>query len=171
MSYWNEIYYNYLTLKIKKMKNLKLLSAVFAFVFAFSSCSKDEALTKQEMLTGKWEFSKTGYISDTGVETTTDYNHECTTQKDFYQFLEGGIYNEGYYSGCSLELSTGTWSLSENMLSRAFDGAVISGSWEIIELTSTTLKLKITYLKEIASPAKGAGTTGFGENIYIFTKA
>jgi hypothetical protein len=45
-----------------------LLTTVLAFVIAFTSCSKEDekVLTKQEMLTGKWAFSKTGYITDAG---------------------------------------------------------------------------------------------------------
>lgn len=154
------------------MKNLKLLSAVFAFVFAFSSCSKDDdkVLTKQEMLTGKWEFSKTGYITDAGVETIGDYSHACTTQKDFYQFSAGGIFKEEYYSynDCSLDLSTGKWSLSENKLSITFDGSVGSESYEIIELTSTTLKLKYIYSIATTATKKFASMR---DNIFIFTKA
>jgi hypothetical protein len=97
----------------------------------------------------------------------TNYIHECATQKDFYQFLEEGIYKEGYYYDCSLDLSSVTWSLSENMMSKALESSEVTGSFEIIALTSTTLKLKINSSKEIASPAKLAVE---GTRIYIFTK-
>jgi Lipocalin-like domain len=137
------------------MKPLKLLLIVLllAGLLELSSCSKknDEVtLTKSELLeTHTWKLTK---IKVSGVESAPD---ACSLD-DVYTFLDTGVYkqDEGP-SKCEPsdpQTTTGTWEFTSNETKIKVSyggGAVIIFEKEIVELTSTTMRLKYNFLIDI----------------------
>lgn len=99
------------------MKNKFTLSMmVLTLVFGFMACSdKDEDLTgdkAKEALIGKWTF-----VSSTEDGETYDYEHECSSKKDYVEFQGNGTFKiVDYYEDCSEETGLGTYSVSDNKL-------------------------------------------------------
>lgn len=99
------------------MKNKFTLSMmVLTLVFGFMACSdKDEDLTgdkAKEALIGKWTF-----VSSTEDGENYDYEHECSSKKDYIEFQSNGTFRSIYYDDeCSEEVDTGTYSVSGNKL-------------------------------------------------------
>jgi len=99
------------------MKNKFTLSMmVLTLVFGFMACSdKDEDLTgdkAKEALIGKWTF-----VSSTEDGENYDYEHECSSKKDYIEFQSNGTFRSIYYDDeCSEEVDTGTYSVNGNKL-------------------------------------------------------
>jgi hypothetical protein len=121
---------------------MKKLTIFAFFVAILSSCNNDDTtttVTENPTIVGKWEFSKEGTLSSNGQEVMENYINECSTKKDYIQFLESGVYNDYFYGTNSAELvDTGNWSKSGNMLTNVTENETV----EIIELTATSLKIK-----------------------------
>jgi len=121
------------------MKKLLLVSFVAIALF---SCSKDDdsSSSSSSNIEGKWAFSKEGAIVS-GNEVLADYEHECTTKKDYIELVAGGVANDVYYpSDCVADVTTGTWTKSGNNVTMTVGG--MSQTAEIVTLNATTLKVK-----------------------------
>lgn len=121
---------------------MKKLTIFAFFVAILSSCNNDDTtttVTENPTIVGKWEFSKEGTLSSNGQEVMENYINECSTKKDYIQFLESGVYNDYFYgTNCSELVDTGNWTKSGNMLTNVTENETV----EIIELTATSLKIK-----------------------------
>lgn len=120
---------------------MKKLTIFAFFVAILSSCNNDDtttSVTENPTIVGKWEFSKEGTISN-GQEVMENYINECSTKKDYIQFLESGVYNDYFYgTNCAELVDTGNWTKSGNMLTNVTENETV----EILELTATSLKIK-----------------------------
>ncbi len=125
-----------------KLKKLFLILPVI--IFCMYSCKKSDStlVTVAVTLEGKWQYTKTGTISN-NQEILTDYQHTAGCTKDYLEILIGGILKSHEFANpnCQETINTGTWTKSNNSLTVAYPSQpVING--EILELTSTTLKTK-----------------------------
>ncbi|MET2996876.1 lipocalin family protein [Flavobacterium columnare] len=140
------------------MHNLKNLFLVLSILLlGLSSCSKDDdstPITSVASLEGKWQLTKEGGIIN-NQEVLTDYQHTSGCAKDYMEFLSGNITKEHYFKNpnCQETIDTGTWNKTNNSVVITFTNVPTptNVNFEILELTSTTLKMKfvrsgITYL-------------------------
>jgi hypothetical protein len=130
------------------MKNTLKFASVFLLVtLSLISCSKDDdGPSTSGNIVGKWEFFKEGEIIN-GNEILTNYEHQAGCTKDNTEFnTDGSFVDSYYYEECESEISMGTYTKSGNTLTRndGFDDF----SYTIVELNSTTLKVKETYNDE-----------------------
>lgn len=126
---------------MKKFKQLVLLFLVASVTLV--SCNKDD--DKEASIEGSWEFSKVGTLVS-GQEFLVDYDHTTGCSKDYTEIIAGGTVKDHYFedlgNGCEEGIDNGTWSRSGNNITVNFSGEVTTA--EILELSSTTLKLKAT---------------------------
>jgi Lipocalin-like domain len=122
------------------MKNAKLiLAALFVSATVFTACSKDDDKTTAAPLEGKWYLSKVG-ASVSGVEQLNAYTNECSTKKDYVEFVTGGVFNSvSYDDTCTADTSTGTWTRNGNTITTVSDGETDVET--ITNLTSSELKI------------------------------
>lgn len=127
------------------MKNFKKLVLLFLVASTtLVSCNKDDD-SSSGSIEGSWEFSKVGTII-AGEEFLVDYDHTPGCNKDYTEIIAGGTLKDHYFedngSGCEEGIDNGTWSRSGNNITVNFNGDVSIA--EILELSSSTLKLKAT---------------------------
>ncbi|HEY5510472.1 MAG TPA: lipocalin family protein [Prolixibacteraceae bacterium] len=107
-----------------------LFIALTLFVFILSSCKKDEAKSRSEMLTGaKWK------LSSMKINGVAEPIEDCS-KDDFFIFTSGGTCtsNPGANKCYSDEVvETSTWSLSSDEKSITIDGNTAT----IVELTQS----------------------------------
>ena len=120
---------------------------VSTLVLGLTSCSKDDDSSSSSTgLEGRWEYSQEGAIVG-GQEVLAPYEHECSSQKDYTEFLAGGVMKDYYFdTNCTQDLSQGTWTKSGNSLAVNFGGEIATA--EIVTLNATTLKVKIVFSGE-----------------------
>lgn len=114
---------------------MKKIVVLFLAVLSLGvvSCSSDD--DSGASIHGKWYFNKVGFGT-----FLIDYDHECTTQKDYFEFLASGILNEANHDvNCEASVESGTWAKTGNQLSISFDDEDLV--FEIVELKKSTLKL------------------------------
>lgn len=140
-----------------KLKNLAVVLSI-AFI-GLSSCSKDSDSGSGTggTLQGKWQFSKEGVMVN-NQEVLEDYEHASGCTKDYTEILANNVIRDHYFDNpnCEETIDLGTWARSNNNLVFTFPDDYVT-SLEILELTSTTLKVKsvdegvtyITVLKRI----------------------
>ncbi|MEW5677069.1 lipocalin family protein [Flavobacterium enshiense] len=122
----------------------KVLLLVSFLAIGFTSCNKDDDSSDAAPanIEGKWAYTKSGAIVN-GQEVLANYEHECTTKKDYLELLTGGVANDVYYpSDCVADAIAGTWSRTGNVLTRTIDG--VTTNEEVYVLNATTLKVKYT---------------------------
>ena len=111
---------------------------VSTFVLGLTSCDKDDD-SSSTGIEGKWEYSQSGTIV-AGQETLGPYDHECSSQKDYTEFLSGGVIKDYFFDiDCVQNLIQGTWSKSGNTLTINIDGETVNA--QILTLNATTLKV------------------------------
>jgi hypothetical protein len=81
------------------MKKLLLLSSILLILF--NSCSSDD---ENPNLLGKWYYYKRTEIIN-GQQEESLHTHECSTKKDYIEFLEGTFNNVIYNNLCNLDLN------------------------------------------------------------------
>lgn len=120
----------------------------FFSVFVLSSCSSSDSENNstEAQLVGKWETYQVGIFPVgtviTGNEQLYDFNFACSTFKDYVQFGSQGTAKVATYnSSCSEQANIGTY-IKTDMLINFYSNGNYDGSWEIISLTNTTLKVK-----------------------------
>ncbi|WP_444647567.1 lipocalin family protein [Flavobacterium columnare] len=132
---------------MRTMHNLKNLFLVLSILLlGLSSCSKDDdstPITSVPSLEGKWQFTKDGGIIN-NQEVLTDYQHTSGCAKDYIEFLSGNIIKEHYFDilNCQEVIYTGTWNKTNNSGVITYTNDPTNVNFEILELTSTTLKMK-----------------------------
>ena len=122
-------------------KSKKLFLLVSLMFLSLMSCSKDD--DSSASIEGKWQFTKEGEIVN-NREVLTNYVHASGCTKDYTEILAGGVIKDHYFDNpnCQETIDTGSWTKSNNMLSVSFQNEpAVNG--EILELTNTTLKVKI----------------------------
>ena len=146
---------------MKKSILLSLLSVSFLI-----SCSKNDDNTPSTpvpSIVGKWD------LKAKMVGTTAVALYPCEEQYNQYQFFENlsAIEDEGYTNGgtsCTHYTYNETYTIANNKLTiietSSIGQYVYEYRFNILELTSTKLKLKIYYTNE-----KHNGTLTFEENI------
>ncbi|WP_146917251.1 lipocalin family protein, partial [Flavobacterium columnare] len=73
-----------------------------------------------------------------------DYQHTSGCAKDYMEFLSGNIIKEHYFDllNCKEVIYTGTWNKTNNSGVITYTDDPTNVNFEILELTSTTLKMK-----------------------------
>ena len=126
-----------------KLKNLAVVLSI-AFI-GLSSCSKDSDSDSATggALEGKWQFTKEGVVVN-NQEVLDNYAHTSGCTKDYTEILAGNIIRDHYFDNpnCQETIDVGTWTRSNNNLVFTFPDDNVT-SLEILELTSTTLKVKM----------------------------
>ena len=135
-------------------KLISLFSISFLMLQACSSSSNDNNASSSQLV-GKWEAYQVGSFPPgteiTNLTTLGDYLFECQTPtfRDYWQFGSQGSFKAvTYNSSCAEGGGIGTYSKTDNILN-IYQNNVFQVSWEILSLTSTTLKVKYP------SPASG----------------
>lgn len=158
------------------MRKVKLIQSAIViltvlFITTIVSCKKDDSTspkTKTEIISGKNFFMKaltvSPAVSINGIPVTDFFVllPACSTD-DFTVYNANGTvtYDEGL-TKCEPDdpqTQTGTWSFTENetKISETFDGE--TQSYNLIELTETTLKMSYSIVEDF----------GDGEKSYTFT--
>jgi hypothetical protein len=126
---------------------LYLLSVTFLII---QSCSSDnsDGNSSTPQLVGKWEVFQVGeFPPGTSINSSTplmNFQFECSTKKDYYQFGSQGSFKAvTYNSSCAEGGGIGTYTKTDNFIS-VYQNNVLQVTWEIITLTNTTLKIKET---------------------------
>lgn len=132
------------------MKKLTVLFlSAMTLGLSVSSCSSDDDDKKSASIEGKWEITKAGLIVG-GQEALADYENEggCTIPTMQYnadgKFID--ITSEYWDSQCSTYQETGTYKKDGNTLTLKYDDD--EAKLDILELTESTLKVKMTYSEE-----------------------
>ncbi|MCF6129698.1 lipocalin family protein [Flavobacterium sp. AS60] len=119
---------------MKKIK-LAILAILSGFMF---SCSSDDGPTTSGELTGKWYYKE--YLV---AGETIPYDDHEVCGKDYIQFnADGTGLNVDVWS-CTEDVAFFTYTRSGNNITVTSDGQ--SDTARITELSSTTLKVKVTY--------------------------
>jgi hypothetical protein len=130
---------------MKKISILFLLTLILGITFA--SCTKDDSgSVDMNYIVAKWNFEKSTATSGAfTLPYSTDYfKNEDDCNKDYVEFIAGGVAKYGNYtSGCAFEEKTGTWSQSGNTITISVSGTSFDGTFNVANLSSTDLLLKI----------------------------
>lgn len=124
-------------------KRILLFVSIVSLSLTFNSCSKDDdnGSSTSGNIAGKWIYLKQGEIVG-GEEVLYPYENSCSSENDFTQIYSNGTLRDVYYnSACSESIDNATWTRSGNMITVSY-GPGESSTSEIIELTSTKLKVK-----------------------------
>ena len=125
------------------MKKINTLIVLFSLSILVSSCSKDKKVAPLE---GKWEITRSGILVN-GNEFVFPYEHTPGCDKDFVEFIAVCIYRQHFFeienTDCETFIESGVWSRSGNSIAIVIDGDLSLA--DIMVLTETSLKLKITY--------------------------
>lgn len=124
------------------MKKLKLIICTVVLAgLSLASCSSDDGPGVPPTIVGKWKYNKTITTVNNGNPTTTNYpNHEPNCEKDYQEFIEGGVFkdvvwNKNSENQCVIDDSdTSTWSKADNALT--IDGEV----YTITKLNNSELR-------------------------------
>lgn len=133
------------------MKKLKVLFLSLVAVLSISSCSNDDdnsqttgstGLTTSGSIVGKWELSQEGET----LTTLEPVENEGSCGSDLVEIKTGGTFKStgfDYYDAiCHPYTGEGTWVKTNNTLTiKEGDDTIV---FEIIELSSSTMKLKET---------------------------
>lgn len=128
------------------MKKAMFLVTILFLILSSCSSGGSDSTSTDAQLVGKWEvFQGAVYPAGTvitGNEPLTNFNFACPTQKDYAQFgSEGTAKVVTYNSACSEEPNIGTYTKTDFLIN-FYQSGVYDGSWEIISLNNTTLKVK-----------------------------
>ncbi|MBF01329.1 MAG: hypothetical protein CMP77_15320 [Flavobacterium sp.] len=124
------------------MKKLLMVSALALAGLTFTACGDDDGGGSSASLEGKWYFSKTGTAVG-GQEAFIDYDHEEGCEKDYVEFVEGGVYRDvSHWSDCETDVETDSWSRSGNTITIGEGTDAVSGT--IKKLTGSELRVSTT---------------------------
>ncbi|MFA9190064.1 lipocalin family protein [Flavobacterium sp. FZUC8N2.13] len=131
---------------MKKTSILFLLTLMILGI-TFASCTKDDSgPVDMNYIAAKWNFDKSTATSGAfTVPYSTDYfKNEEGCNKDYIELNALGIAKYGNYtSDCEFEEKIGTWSQSGNKITIAITGTSFNGTFNVANLSSTDLLLKI----------------------------
>ena len=129
------------------MKKVIFLASIL--LLTLSSCSSGDSsgsTSSDSQLVGKWEVYQVRTFPAgtviTGNEQLYDFAFACSTQKDYAQFGSQGTAKVATYnSSCSEESNIGTYTKTDFLINFYHDSQ-FDGSWEILTLNNTSLKVK-----------------------------
>ncbi|MBP8156991.1 MAG: lipocalin family protein [Flavobacterium sp.] len=119
------------------MKKLNLLSLAILSSFAIS-CSSDDGPTTSGDLLGKWYYKEYKVAGE-----TIPYDDHEACGKDYVQFNADGTGANVDIWDCQMDAAFFTYTKSGNSITATSDG--VSDTVQIVELSATTLKVKISY--------------------------
>jgi hypothetical protein len=132
------------------MKKISVLFVCALVLSTFlSSCSSDDdsPSTSSFEIEGKWNYNKLSY-NQNGI-TTPEVDHpenEVGCSKDYVEFKAGGILTLGdYTTGCAFTQHSGTWTKTGNNMTASAPSLGMSDTFEIVSVTATELKLRVTH--------------------------
>jgi hypothetical protein len=144
-----ENYFFYTSQKFNTMKNI--LFAFLLCVLLFGCSKKDSTPSSgnnasSALLVAKWEpYQLRSFPPGTvinGSEPLLNYQFECPTIKDYCQFGSQGSFKNVFYDNrCAEDGGIGNYTKIDNTIN-IFKNNVLEETWEIISLTSSTLKIK-----------------------------
>ncbi|TDO78013.1 lipocalin-like protein [Flavobacterium chryseum] len=129
------------------MKKLSILFlSVLALGLSTSSCSSDD--DNEGTLEGKWELTEVGVGYD-GKEAVGPVQNEGGCKTEIAEYLQDGKFTDTYseYTNdkCNTSSETGTWTKDGSKITRKYTGDDETEVLEVLELTGSRLKTKITY--------------------------
>lgn len=140
---------------MKKILKYLFVSAVLIFL---NSCSKDDVYeVKQENnIVGKWEFKKIITYNELNQEVYQDYNHACSSSKDYIQLSANNLFVSSHAtSDCIVENESKSYTYTDNII-RLYSGEIqATYQIKIVSLSDTELKLK--YENSSTSPTGKSG--------------
>lgn len=117
-----------------------------ALGLSMTSCSSDDK-NSSGSIEGKWTPVKMGTIL-AGQEILSDIPNEGKCDSDIMEFIAGGKFTDLTYEffnkKCTSSTDNGTWSLKDKTLTTTYDGDTEVNTFEVMELTKSTLKIKQT---------------------------
>lgn len=128
------------------MKKLSILFvSVLTLGLAVTSCSSDD--DNSGSIEGKWAPVKMGTLIN-GQELLVAIPNEGKCDSDITEFKTDGKFTELSYefydNKCNSSTDNGTWTLKDKTLSTTYSGDTSAETFEVLELTKSTLKLKYT---------------------------
>jgi hypothetical protein len=131
-----------------KKNSVLFVCTLVLSTFLFSCSNEDNPTTSSSLaIEGKWNYNKLSYTQN-GI-TTPEVDHpenEVGCSKDYVEFKAGGILNIGdYTTGCAFAQYPGTWTKTGNNLTASAPSVGMSDTFEILSVTATELKLKVTH--------------------------
>ncbi len=122
------------------MKKLNVLFLSMLTLATITSCSNDDE--KSASLVGNWEITQEGET----LATLEAVENEGGCGPTIIQFSQGGTFSENgseyYDSECNDYSDPGIWSKNDNTLTVKYNDNDETLSFEILELTNSTLKIK-----------------------------
>ncbi|NDI98235.1 hypothetical protein GWA97_04025 [Flavobacterium sp. LaA7.5] len=125
------------------MKKVFLFAAIAFAGLTITSCSSDDD-GGGASIEGKWYYSEEG-LSSGGQEVLQDYtDHEAGCEKDYIEFVEGGVFRDvDFFNGeCEFDTETSTWTRNGNTLTIGTGTDAESGT--IATLSGSTLKITVS---------------------------
>lgn len=113
------------------MKKITMfLFALFAVSATFVSCNDDDNNATNEdqgVLEGKWYYSEQGIGTiDWNTVEYTNYQHMTGCEKDYVEFVEGGVYHDVMHvENCDTETYTTVWSRTGDVVVIDTDGDAV----------------------------------------------
>lgn len=128
---------------------MKKLSIIFVSILTLGlttvSCSSDDDKDNGS-LEGKWEVTEQGVIFN-GIEKLEAYDNEGGCEIPSMTYSTDGKFvdttSDYWDSKCSTYTEEGTWKKDGNTITLKYSDEEVK--YEVIELTSSTLKIKFTY--------------------------
>ncbi|KAF2519410.1 hypothetical protein E0W68_03415 [Flavobacterium salilacus subsp. salilacus] len=125
------------------MKKVFLLAAIAFAGLTITSCSSDDD-GGSASIEGKWYYSEEGF-SAVGQEDLSDYDdHEAGCEKDYIEFVEGGVFRDVdfFNSDCEFDTETSTWTRNGNTLTIGTGTDAVTEN--IATLSGSTLKITVS---------------------------
>lgn len=128
------------------MKKVIYLVSILFLTLSSCSSSDGDGQSTNTQLVGKWEvFQVKSFPAGTvitGNEPLMPFNFACSTLKDYVLFgSEGTVKVVTYDNSCNEDANIGTYTKTDFLIN-FYNNGVFDGSWEIISLNNTTLKVK-----------------------------
>ena len=124
------------------MKKIIVLfvSTLFVGASLVSCSSDDDKPSNSAKIVGKWHLTK---ITETAGDEVweEDYEHDCPTKKDYFEFKGDGTYDEVYYDeDCLIDWEeTNNWSITNGTILNLIYSENDSESFEIQTLNNSVM--------------------------------
>ncbi len=128
------------------MKN-RIFALMLLVLPVLHSCSDDDGITLSEPsvtaaeLMGKWRYDKQMFALNHITQPTVPYaGNEEGCPADYLQFAAQQLTNGDYGAGCTLDQTTGTWSVSHRTIQMSLGGE--TRTFFVEQITPTTMQLR-----------------------------
>lgn len=130
-----------------KKINVLFVCALVLSTFLFSCSNEDSPTSSSSTIEGKWNYNKLSYTQNSITTPEVDHpENEAGCSKDYIEFKTGGVLNIGdYTTGCAFTQYPGTWTKTGNNLTASAPSLGVSDTFEIVSVTVTELKLRVTH--------------------------